>query len=459
MNRPPSLIDDPIPRLLWRIGIPSSIGMFFNTMFNFVDTYCAGLLNTNALAALSLSFPVFFVLFAVGSGLAQGTTALLANALGSGNHTDARRLFTQSMVLSMVVGLVLSLAGLLTTPWLFRLLGATGDYLGTALSFIDVLLAGGVFFLLSMTLNTALAAQGETRVYRNFLIVGCAANCALNPMFMWGWLGLPAMGVAGIALATVVIQIGGCIFLWRHVAGSELGRGICKKMFRPDFTVLRRIAAQAMPASLNMLTIALGIFVFTWFVRQFGRDALAAAGIATRIEQAVLMPVIGLSSAVLSIVGQNQGAKLPRRVREAWTTSIRLGVPLMLAGGGLLWLARNAAMGLFTSDPAVIAKGAGYLSVAALTLAAYPVLFGTVFLMQGLKQPAYGLWIGLYRQFVAPLAVIHLLAFVLGWGLWGIWWGVCLVNYSAALFALWWGWRTVCFIEKPAYFTERLHDG
>jgi hypothetical protein len=77
MNRPLSLTDDPILRLLWRIGIPSSIGMFFNTMFNFVDTYCAGLLNTNALAALSLSFPIFFTLFAMGSGLAQGTTALL----------------------------------------------------------------------------------------------------------------------------------------------------------------------------------------------------------------------------------------------------------------------------------------------------------------------------------------------------------------------------------------------
>ncbi len=458
MNRPLSLTDDPIPRLLWRIGIPSSIGMFFNTMFNFIDTYCAGRLNTNALAALSLSFPVFFAVVAVGSGLAQGTTAVLANALGAGNHTDARRVFAQSLLLSVVLGLVLSAVGLLTTPWLFQRLGASGSYLSMALSYMDVTLAGGVFFILSMTLNTALAAQGETRIYRNFLIVGCVANYALNPLFMWGWFGLPAMGVAGIALATVVIQIGGCVFLWRHVARSELGQGIHTQMFRPNLAVLRRIAGQAMPASINMLTIALGIFVFTWFVRQFGRDALAAAGIATRIEQAVLMPVIGLSSAVLSIVGQNQGAKLPRRVREAWTTSIRFGVPLMLAGGGLLWLARSVAMGLFTSDPAVIAIGSNYLSVAALTLAAYPILFGTVFLMQGLKQPVYGMWIGLYRQFLAPLAVIHLLAFVLGWGLWGIWWGVLLVNYSAALFALWWGWRTVCFIEKPAYFIERLYD-
>src|SRR6202023_2321620 len=115
------------------------------------------------------------------------------------------------------------------------LLGARGDYLGMALSYMKVILAGGVFFLLPMTLNTALAAQGETRTYRNFLVVGCVANCVLNPVFMWGWLGLPAMGVAGIALATVIIQIGGCIFLWRHVTRSALGREMNFQMLLPDF--------------------------------------------------------------------------------------------------------------------------------------------------------------------------------------------------------------------------------
>lgn len=459
MNRPLSLTDDPIPRLLWRIGVPTGIGMFFNTMFNFVDTYCAGMLSTNALAALSLSFPVFFTLLAIGSGLAQGTTALLAHALGERNLPDARRIFAQSVVLAAGLGGALAVVGLAATPWLFRLLGATNDYLGAALAYMDVILAGSLFFLLPMTFNSALAAQGETRVYRNFLIAGCAANCLLNPLLMWGWLGLPALGVAGIALATVLVQIGGCLYLWRHVARSEFGRELDFALFRPDVPTLRRIVAQALPASLNMLTIALGIFVFTWFVRHFGREALAAAGIATRIEQAVLMPVIGLSSAVLSIVGQNQGARLPRRVRQAWTTSIRFGVALMLGGGLVLWLARDSAMSVFTHDPAVIAKGGSYLGVAALTLTTYPILFATVFLMQGLKQPAYGLWIGLYRQVFAPLGVIYVLTFGLGWGLWGIWWGVCLVNYSAALFALWWGWRTVGFLEKSSYYTERLHAG
>jgi len=106
-------------------------------------------------------------------------------------------------------------------------------------------------------------------------------------------------------------------------------------------------------------------------------------------------------------------------------------------------------MSWFTKDQAVIEHGSDYLLVASLTLCAYPVLFQTVFLLQGLKRPAYGLWIGLYRQIIAPRMVFHLLAFTLGWGLWGIWWGISLVTWSAALFTLWWGARTLRQVNAP----------
>jgi putative MATE family efflux protein len=412
-------------------------------MFNVVDTVCAGWLGTDALAALSLSFPVFFLVIATGSGLAPGTTALMANALGAGNREEARHVFAQSMVFGGIASVVLTVAGLAAAPSLFRLLGAEGAYLNTALAFMNVILAGSVFFLLTMVINSALTAQGNTRIYRNFLIAGCAANVVLNPVLMWGWTGLPAMGVAGIGLATVLVQIGGVLLLWRHAVKSEVVHGLAQSHFRPDPTMLRRIAGQAVPAALNMLTVAIGVFVITWFVKHFGKEAVAASGIATRIEQIVLMPTIGLNFAVLSIVGQNHGAGLTHRVRETWLANIKIGAGLMLLGGLLVWLLSEPAMRLFTDDAAVIGHGRDYLLSSSCTLAAYPILFVTVFAMQGIKRPAYGLWMGLYRQVAAPLIVYHTLAFGLGWGLWGIWWGICLVTWSAALFALVWGWRKI----------------
>ena len=441
MKPPLSLTTDPIPQLIWRIALPMSVGMFFNTMFNVVDTLCAGWLGTESLAALSLSFPLYFVVFAIGSGISQGTTALLANALGAGDAAEARRVFAQSLLFVTAAGVLLSIVGWLTAPWLFRLLGAEGSYLSTVLDFMNVILAGSVFFLLPMILNSALSAHGTTWVYRNFLIVGFIANIVLNPVLMWGWTGLPALGVSGIALATVLVQMGGGIFLWSHVKKADYCHDLRRLDFKPNLQVLRRIAGQAIPAALNMLTISLGVFVITWFVKHFGKEAVAATGIATRVEQIVLMPAIGLNAAVLSIVGQNHGAGLPHRVREAWVTNVKIGAGLMLIGGFLVWLLREPAMRMFSQDPIVIGHGRNYLLTSSLTLAAYPILFVTVFAMQGIKRPAYGLWMGIYRQLVAPVIVFHTLAFTLGWGLWGVWWGICIVTWSAALFALGWGWR------------------
>lgn len=420
-----------------------SVGMFFNTMFNVVDTLCAGWLGTEALAALSLSFPIFFLVIASGSGLSQGSTALLANALGAERLDDARRLFAQSLLFAIVAGLMLSLLGWLAAPWLCRQLGAEGEYLRTVLDYLNVILAGGVFFLLTMILNAALSAQGTTWVYRNFLIVSFVANALLNPLLMWGFAGIPALGVSGIALATVLVQIGGVLFLGRHVRKLAYCENLRLQDFRPDATLLWRIAGQGIPAALNMLTVALGVFVITWFVKHFGKEAVAASGIATRIEQIVLMPAIGLNTAVLSIVGQNHGAGLGHRVRETWITNVKYGAGLMLLGGLIIGLLREQAMRLFTDDPIVIGHGRDYLLSATFTLAAYPILFVTVFAMQGIKKPAYGLWMGLYRQLLAPAVIFHSLAFTLAWGAWGVWWGICIVNWSGALFALYWGWKKI----------------
>jgi putative MATE family efflux protein len=434
-----NITEDSIPGLIRKIAVPASVGYFFNTMYNFVDTYFAGKISTDALAALSLSFPVFFIIIATGSGIGQGATALIANALGASEHGRARHCFSQAVVFCMIAGFVLTIAGWLAAPALFRLLGADDEYLKVCLAYMNVIVMGSVFFLLQSTLVSVLNAQGDTKVFRNVLVVSFFANCVLDPWFLFGGFGVPALGISGLALATVVIQIAGCAYILRHVRRTEVWTGMSAADFKPVPGVLRAIAGQALPASLNMLTVALGIFVITWFASQFSKEAVAAYGIATRIEQMVLLPTIGLNFAVLTLVGQNNGAKRPDRVREAWSTCIRHGITMMIAGGVIVWLTRHWMMTRFTDDATVIRSGADYLAVAAITLCSYVILFQTVFMLQGLKKPMFGLWIGLYRQVVAPVILYHLLAFTLGWGLWGLWWGICIVTWSAAIITLFYG--------------------
>lgn len=433
-----NLVKDPIPGLVRSIAIPASVGMIFQTLFNFVDTYFAGMISVQALAALTFSFPVFFIVLAFANGLGQAATALMANAVGAGHPEKSRRIFCQTLLFAGVMSVLLTIAGLILSPMLFRLQGAkeSDQTLQLSLSFMNVIMAGSVFFMLQTVLNAELNSHGNTKVYRNTLIVACFVNIALDPWFMFGGFGLPAMGVAGLALATVVCQVGTCLYMMWHIRSADDWQKMSKSDLKPDWQVLRQIAAQAMPASFNMMTVGVGIFVIQYYIARFSNEAVSAYGVATRIEQFLLLPTMGLNYAVLSLVGQNNGAGRLDRVKETWHTTLKYGITMTVIGGVLLWFFKTPLMSIFTKDQEVIARGSDYLGIASITLSAYVILFQTVFLLQGLKRATFTIWIGLYRQIVAPLLVFHLLAMIFGWGLWGVWWGITLVTWSAAFVTL-----------------------
>lgn len=448
MNRPfgtarSDLVTAPVPELVRRLAIPASIGFFFNTMYNVVDTFWAGRLSTDALAALSLSFPVFFVLIAMGSGFATGATALIGNALGRDDRREAAVIAAQGLVLGLLLAAFVMTVGYLSVESLFRLLGATGRYLEICLEYMHVILAGSGFVLTFYMLNGILNAQGDMRSMRDYLIGAAAANVVLDPWFMYGGLGVPAMGVRGIALATILCQAGGLVFLGRRAWRTGLIWRSEGARWRPDGRVLRAIAGQGIPSSLNMMSVALGIFIITWFLSRFGQEAVAAYGVATRIEQIALLPTIGLNMATLTLVAQASGAGLFDRVRQVVRTALKYGAVVMVFGSALVFFGARPLMGLFSDDPAVVDIGTRYLRIAAFIEYAYVMLFVNTSVLQGLKKPAFALWIGLYRQIAAPFAVFWVLTEVWGKGLYGIWWGIFGITWSAAAVAVWWARRQV----------------
>ena len=163
------LTTQPIPKLIRHIAIPVSIGFFFHTMFNVVDTFFGGLISTQVLAALSLSFPVFFIILAMGSGISTGTTALIGNALGAGNRDEARLFGIQGISFGVLVSIIMTLIGVYASPFLFSVLGASDDYLTACLIYMNTIFLGTLFFMLVFMLNAILVALGDTRSFRNFL--------------------------------------------------------------------------------------------------------------------------------------------------------------------------------------------------------------------------------------------------------------------------------------------------
>jgi putative MATE family efflux protein len=444
------LITEPIPRLVRRIAVPASVGFLFNTLFNVVDTYFAGLISTEALASLSLSLPVFFILLAVGSGISTGTTALLANALGADRREEARLLALQGLAFGVLVSILLTVFGLLCSPFLFRVLGASREYLDMVSRYMDTLFLGSIFFVTLYMLNAVLNSVGETRPFRNFLITGFLLNLLLDPWFLYGGLGVPPLGLRGIALSTVLIQAGGCVFLAYKVKGTGLLSGGDVRMAVPRSGPFLEIARQGLPACVNMLTVGMGIFVITYFVSRFGKDAVAAYGTAMRVEQMMLVLSIGLNVATLTLTAQNHGAGLHDRVRQTIRTALLYGGLLMLVGTVVVFLLAGPLMSVFSTERRVVETGAVYLRIDALAFYAYIILSVCVAALQGMKMPAYAMLIGLWRQIVAPVLLFRVLTDMLGYGLLGIWWGIFGITWSAALFTVFYA-RRILKRSDPAY--------
>ncbi len=190
-----------------------------------------------------------------------------------------------------------------------------------------------------------------------------------------------------------------------------------RKLLRPEYKSFKDLTQQGFLASMNMATVAIGIFVITYFISRFGKEAVAAYGIATRIEQIALLPTIGLNIATLSLVGQNMGANKCHRVRETLNTTLKYGAFISLFGLLFLFIFSKQLMGIFTGDEAVITIGSGYLKIAAFLLWSYVIMFINVSALQGMKRPMFALWIGLGRQIVAPIVVFYFFIYVIETGL------------------------------------------
>lgn len=413
--------------------MPMSIGFFFNTMFNVVDSYYAGQVSTSALAALALSFPVFFIIIATSEGIARGASALIANAIGAKDDDEEKALSHQVYSLGLLCAIALPIAGLNLAPPLFRLLGAEGEYLNLATSYISPLFWGAIFFLLSSMSNAVLLANGDSKTFGKVLVAGFFLNLILDPWFLYGGFGLPPFGVAGIAWATVAIQgLGGTYLFftaWR--------RGYVKfdgwRDLWPNLRTYGAILKQGIPTSFNMMSIALGFFVTTYFLQYYGEAAVAAFGVGTRIEQIALLPAIGLGSAIVSIVGQNNGAGRLDRVRECVQLCVRYGFGLIAVASILMFTLAEPLVRMFTSDRAVIEVGANYVRIMTFIQWAYVMTFVHTGFLQAVKRPMYGFVESIIRKIILPIGVFYTVVRVFEVDLQGFWSSMAVINVVMTL--------------------------
>lgn len=434
MRKNQKLITDDIPHLIKQLAIPASTGMFFNTMYNVVDTFYAGLISTQAIAALSLSFMIFFLIIGIGYGFSSAITALIGNAFGKRRDKLSVIYAHKGLLFVPLIGLLISLFGFVFAKDLFMLLGATQGYLQDALNYIYTILLGVVFFMGNFALNAILIATGDTKSYRNTLIFGFFANIALNPLFIYGFLFVPAMGIKGIALATVLIQCLNMFYLLHKVLKTKLIHFERLDYFLPHKKLYMNILKQGMPASLNMLAMAMGSLLVIYFVSHYGIHAVAGYGIGFRVEQLMLLPALGLSTAVLSLVSNNFGAKRYERVQQTLHTALKYGFFICLFGVGFLYIFGEAIIRQFDDNTLVVNYAIEYLLIEVWIFFAFLTLFICVSTLQGIKEPKMIFYVALYRQIIAKFIVGYLIVKYYELDIFWFWLGLLVMIYSAAIF-------------------------
>lgn len=434
MKKTNELITKDIKHLIFQIAIPSSIGMFFNTMYNVVDTFYVGQISTEAISALTYSFIIFFMLLSISFGLSSAITAYVGGSLGKHKRELARIYATNGISLLMLVSFVLTLTSFVLLEYIFGLMGATGKVLEYALEYTYIIFLGIVPMLIGLGANAVLVALGDTKSYRNILIIGFILNVILDPLFIYGFYFIPVLGISGVAIATVLIQYITLIYMLTKLYRTNLFHTTDFFKSPPNINAFKHLTKQAIPTSLNMFLGSLGSMITMYFVSTYGFKEVAAFGIGYRVEQIILLPMLGLNTAVISIVSNNFGAKNFDRIDEVIDKSLKYGYIMSAMGVVLIALFGRHMIMVFDTDVEVVDTAYTYIMFESFIFFSFITLFISSSTLQGIKNPFMIPYISFYRQIFMPLIFFSLVVNVFDLPIIYLWVSMFIIITSAAIY-------------------------
>ena len=425
-----NLTSSPILKLLTQIAIPSMTGSLFQTLFNLIDTFYAGKISPEALAALAKAFPLYFIIISAGIGIVAGCNSLIANSLGSNNKVAGSIYSYHSIIYAFFLSIFIMLIGTFFSYDILKFMGSTQESIALSKEYTDIIFLGTIIFLLLTSFNSVLYAQGDTKTYRNVLIVGVIFNIILNPIFIFGLFFIPAFGVAGLAISTILIQLIACIYLYFKVNQTELKIifKISNFLIRKNFLI--NVFNQCMPITMALFLVAAGSYILLSFLSIFGDRAIAGYGAAVRFEHLFSLPVIGLNTAVISIAGQNFGAKRFDRIKEVYFKAVFIGMIIMCLAGIIIYLLSESIISIFSNDFEVIKFGSTYLKIAAFIGPIYPVFFISHALFTALKKTFLIFYSNLFRMIIFPITIVWFILNIMDGYFNDIFYGLLLMNWA-----------------------------
>ena len=426
----------PIFKNLIRLSGPIIFGMVIFTLYLMIDLYFVGRLGPHAVAAVSISGNAFFVVLGMAFVLGTGGMALIAQAFGKKDYKYADRVFQQSIGLCVIVGIVVSVLGLIIARPYISFFGGEGDSFKWGVGYFRIFSVYSFFMLLGHVIMACYRGMGDTKTPMLISIQSVGLNVILDPILIYGLFGFPRLGVNGAAIATLISQLYslGVYYYLIIIKGSHIR---LTGSWRPDLKIIKKSLAIGAPAGFTYFLLAFNLLITYRVVSPYGTAALASLGIGFRILQCIYIPVVAVTSAMAAIVGQNFGARQYERISNTFWAGWIISTIIMCIGAILCQIIPSVLFGIFSEDPDVIEYGISYLTVMSLGTVMVGTIMATSSVFQGLGK-TYPIFIGAVIDNALFACLVFTLPSLFGWGIVSIWWLKLLAGFiEMAVVAIW----------------------
>ena len=398
-----------------------AVSTAFQSLYYLADLYFVGRLGKEAVAGVSLAGTLMFVVLALTQSLGAGATSLVAQALGRKDRDRAERIFNQALVLGNIAGLLFGIVAFTLHEAYSNWLAADPQTAAQGIAYLRWFIPAMCLQFPMVAIGSALRGMGDMKVPTLISVITVVTNIVLAPMLMFGTLGLPPMGVAGTALASLIAIGGGCIALAAHFARASNPLKFRRDQWDPDLLLWRDILKIGVPAGGEFALMSVYVMLVYDIIRPFGAAAQAGFGIGARLTQALFLPTVAIAFATGPVVGQNFGARLGDRVRRGFYAGASMSASLMIILALVCQFVPEAMLRFFNDDPTVVAYGSEYLRVISFNFVFSGIIFVSSSVFQGMGHTLPSLASSALRLvlFVIPA---YVLSHRPGFALVQVWW-------------------------------------
>lgn len=427
----------PEGKLLLELAVPMMLSMLVQALYNIVDSIYVAQVSEDCLSALSLAFPAQNIMIGLGTGTGVGVGTLISRALGRRDGEEAGRVGGTAIFLSGCCWALMALFGLFLASPFIRSQSADPAIVGHAESYLRIVTIGSLFLYLEICAERLLQSTGLTKLSMWTQMIGAVTNIILDPFFIFGWCGLPALGTAGAAIATVIGQAVGSLvgFIFHLRRNVELP--IPLRAIRPNGHIIREVYAIGVPSILMMVIGSLTNYSMNRILLSFTSTAVAVYGAYFKIQSFFFMPVFGINNGLVPILGYNYGARKKERIYRTIRWGVIYASSFMLLGFALFQLIPATLLGMFRPSEAMLAIGVAALRRISVhfLFAGFCIVAGSV--CQALDRSVYSFFISVLRQVVALIPAAWLLSLTGDVNM--VWWAFPiaeLMSFAASTFFL-----------------------